>query len=129
MLFRNDKDKKDPEGDDPQGGLRVPLLPLRDIIVFPHMVVPLFVGRARSILALEDAMAGDRDQATRQNEQLQGLHEALFVEANPIPVKWAVQEMGMIGGGIRLPLTPLSLRFHDAVRQAMQQAGVVPARQ
>ena len=44
MLFRNDKDKKDPGGEDQRGGLRVPLLPLRDIIVFPHMVVPLFVG-------------------------------------------------------------------------------------
>src|SRR5215467_8654867 len=52
MLFRNDKDKKD----EPAGGVtRVPLLPLRDIIVFPHMVVPLFVGRQRSIKALEEA--------------------------------------------------------------------------
>jgi ATP-dependent Lon protease len=56
MLFRNDKDKKDPDGDDQRGGLRVPLLPLRDIIVFPHMVVPLFVGRQKSIRALEEAM-------------------------------------------------------------------------
>jgi ATP-dependent Lon protease len=56
MLFRNDKDKKDPSGDDPQDALRVPLLPLRDIIVFPHMVVPLFVGRQKSIRALEEAM-------------------------------------------------------------------------
>jgi ATP-dependent Lon protease len=52
MLFRNDKDKKD----EPANGVtRVPLLPLRDIIVFPHMVVPLFVGRQRSIKALEEA--------------------------------------------------------------------------
>jgi len=56
MLFRNDKDKKDPGGDDQRGGLRAPLLPLRDIIVFPHMVVPLFVGRQKSIRALEEAM-------------------------------------------------------------------------
>ncbi len=56
MLFRNEKDKKEPGGDDPKGGLRVPLLPLRDIIVFPHMVVPLFVGRQKSIRALEEAM-------------------------------------------------------------------------
>ena len=56
MLFRNEKDKKDPGGEDPKGGLRVPLLPLRDIIVFPHMVVPLFVGRQKSIRALEEAM-------------------------------------------------------------------------
>src|SRR5712692_2594123 len=53
MLFRNERgDKK--EG--PVGGARVPLLPLRDIIVFPHMVVPLFVGRQKSIKALEEAM-------------------------------------------------------------------------
>jgi ATP-dependent Lon protease len=52
MLFRNDK--KDPPK---PGALRVPLLPLRDIIVFPHMVVPLFVGRQRSIRALEEAMS------------------------------------------------------------------------
>src|SRR5712692_11168176 len=54
MLFRNDKGEKK-EGV-PAGGLRVPLLPLRDIIVFPHMVVPLFVGRQKSIKALEEAM-------------------------------------------------------------------------
>ena len=59
MFFRND-DKKDPKG--PKAGTRtVPLLPLRDIIVFPHMVVPLFVGREKSIAALEDAMAKDKD--------------------------------------------------------------------
>ncbi len=53
MLFRNDKrDNPGPGG----GGVRVPLLPLRDIIVFPHMVVPLFVGRQKSIKALEEAM-------------------------------------------------------------------------
>jgi ATP-dependent Lon protease len=55
MLFRNDKrDPKEPPSQG--GGLRVPLLPLRDIIVFPHMVVPLFVGRQKSIRALEEAM-------------------------------------------------------------------------
>ena len=59
MLFRNEKDKKDSAGDDPTSS-RVPLLPLRDIIVFPHMVVPLFVGRQKSIRALEDAMAGQK---------------------------------------------------------------------
>lgn len=56
MLFRNDKDKPDSDTEEPGGGLRVPLLPLRDIIVFPHMVVPLFVGRQKSIRALEEAM-------------------------------------------------------------------------
>jgi len=54
MLFRNEKDKKD-DKEQTGGPARVPLLPLRDIIVFPHMVVPLFVGRQRSIKALEEA--------------------------------------------------------------------------
>src|SRR5512142_276665 len=58
MFFRND-DKKDPKA--PKAGARtVPLLPLRDIIVFPHMVVPLFVGREKSIAALEEAMGHDK---------------------------------------------------------------------
>src|SRR5436190_9448379 len=58
MFFRND-DKKDPKS---KGGVRtVPLLPLRDIIVFPHMVVPLFVGREKSISALEEAMNNDKE--------------------------------------------------------------------
>src|SRR5215475_10092871 len=57
MLFRNDKDKKD---EPTSGVMRVPLLPLRDIIVFPHMVVPLFVGRQRSIKALEEAVANNK---------------------------------------------------------------------
>ena len=56
MLFRNDK--KDPDAT--TGGTRVPLLPLRDIIVFPHMVVPLFVGREKSVRALENVMEHER---------------------------------------------------------------------
>ena len=72
----------------------------------------------------EAATAGDRAQATALNDRLAGLHETLFVEANPIPVKWALYEMGLIPAGIRLPLTPLSERYHDTLRQAMKQAGV-----
>src|ERR1700724_4813746 len=59
MFFRNDE-KKDPAGKRPTVRT-VPLLPLRDIIVFPHMVVPLFVGREKSIAALEEAMSHDKD--------------------------------------------------------------------
>jgi len=53
------------------------------------------------------------------------LHQKLFVEANPIPVKWVVAQMGLIGEGIRLPLTPLSAAQHDVLKQAMRQAGVL----
>ncbi len=73
------------------------------------------------------ALAGDREQAEAINAPLTGLHKNLFLEANPIPVKWALHEMGMIPAGIRLPLTPLSEEFHAPVRAAMQQAGVLDA--
>ncbi len=71
------------------------------------------------------ALKGDRATAAAINARLQGLHEVLFVEANPIPVKWALHEMGLIPPGLRLPMTRLSERYHDTVRQAMKQAGVL----
>jgi len=71
------------------------------------------------------ALAGDRDGALDINRPLEVLHQALFVESNPIPVKWALHEMGMIPAGIRLPMTPLAEQFHDTVRQALRQAGVL----
>ena len=71
------------------------------------------------------AMAGDRDTAETLDAPLAGLHEHLFLEANPIPVKWALAEMGLIGRGIRLPLTELSEEHHETLRQAMRQAGVI----
>ena len=70
------------------------------------------------------AFGGDLAKARAINNKLLGLHRHLFVEANPIPVKWALQEMGLITGGIRLPLTPLSSSFHDLLRAAMEQAGI-----
>jgi len=65
------------------------------------------------------------NEARAINERLMGLHKNLFIEANPIPVKWALNEMGLIKGGIRLPLTPLSATHHETVRQAMRLAGVI----
>ena len=73
----------------------------------------------------EAAIAGKREQAAVINDRLVGLHELLFVEANPIPVKWALTEMGLIPFGLRLPLTPLSPCYHEKLRQAMKQAGVL----
>ena len=70
------------------------------------------------------ALAGNIARAREINNRLLGLHRHLFCEANPIPVKWAVQQMGLIEGGIRLPLTPLSPGCHDQVRDAMRQAGI-----
>lgn len=70
------------------------------------------------------ALSGNATKARQVNDRLLGLHRHLFCEANPIPVKWAAQQMGLIKGGIRLPLTVLSKQYHDAVREAMQQAGI-----
>jgi len=71
------------------------------------------------------ALAGDRARAESINQSLEILHRVLFVQSNPIPVKWALHEMGLIPPGIRLPMTPLAAEFHDTVRQALRQAGVL----
>lgn len=70
------------------------------------------------------ATAGKRVEAERIDADLKDLHRTLFIESNPIPVKWAVERMGMIGPGIRLPLTSLAAQYHDAVRGAMATAGI-----
>lgn len=71
------------------------------------------------------ALAGDRARTAALNARLAPLHQALFLESNPIPVKWAVQQLGLIPPGIRLPLTPLSEPFQPAVRAALRQAEVL----
>jgi len=71
------------------------------------------------------AIAGDRAAAESLNRPLDILHRKLFLESNPIPVKWALYEMGMIHEGIRLPLTPLAERYHGELRDALKQAGVL----
>ena len=70
------------------------------------------------------AIAGDAIKARSINQKLLALHQKLFVEANPIPVKWVLQQMGMISSGIRLPLVPLSSTHHEALRLAMHNAGI-----
>ena len=70
------------------------------------------------------ALAGDKTKASEINKGLLGLHETLFVEANPIPVKWALAEMGLIKSAQRLPMTVLSEQYHSVVREAMQAAGL-----
>jgi 4-hydroxy-tetrahydrodipicolinate synthase len=71
------------------------------------------------------ALEGDVQRARSLHFRLLGLHRNLFLEANPIPVKWAVAQMGLIESGIRLPLTPLSENCHERVRAAMRGAGIV----
>lgn len=71
------------------------------------------------------AIAGDADKARLINDKLAALHQYLFSESNPIPVKWALHEMGLIPEGIRLPMTVLSEQFHQPVRDALAAAGVL----
>ncbi len=72
------------------------------------------------------ALAGRHAEALSRNEALMPLHRAMFVEANPIPVKWAVERLGLIGPGIRLPLTPLAERYRAEVAAAMNAVGLLP---
>ena len=72
------------------------------------------------------ALAGNGAAAQRLDTRLSGLHRELFVEANPIPVKWALAQMGLIASGIRLPLTPLSAQYQAGVRAAARAAGALP---
>jgi 4-hydroxy-tetrahydrodipicolinate synthase len=69
------------------------------------------------------ALAGDTKKAIALNNRLIPLHRNLFVEANPIPVKWALNRMGRMAEGIRLPLTPLAPQYHETVSGALRAAG------
>jgi len=82
-------------------------------------VVPAAIARM-----CELALAGNAEEARQINARLLPLHTAMFVESNPIPVKWAVEHMGLIQSGIRLPLTRLSEQYHQQLKTAMQAAGI-----
>lgn len=73
----------------------------------------------------ELALAGKADEAKALNDSLMPLHSAMFVESNPIPVKWALHEMGMMGAGIRLPLTPLSEGQREPLRATLRQLKLI----
>jgi 4-hydroxy-tetrahydrodipicolinate synthase len=71
------------------------------------------------------AIAGDIATALELNNKMFPLHQKLFIEPNPVPVKWALAEMGKMPGGIRLPLVPLAADCHEAVRAALREAGAL----
>jgi 4-hydroxy-tetrahydrodipicolinate synthase len=121
LLRRVPKDFAVYSGDDATG-LALILLGGKGIISVTANVAPRLMHEMCAA-----ALAGDLKKSREANFRLLGLHTRLFVEANPIPVKWAVAQMGLIGTGIRLPLTPLSQQFYETVREAMRQADVVPA--
>lgn len=72
----------------------------------------------------EAALNGHPNHAHALNQELMLLHQRLFIEANPIPSKWALHELGKIPSGIRMPLLPLDKKYHHEVKEAMQSAGV-----
>jgi len=105
-------------GDDGTG-LAFMLMGGHGVISVTANVVPRAMRRM-----CDAALAGNLVAAREINNTLLALHKHLFVEANPIPAKWVLGEMGLIGPAIRLPLTPLAARFHDVLRDAMAQAGI-----
>ncbi len=105
-------------GDDGTG-LALMLMGSHGVISVTSNVVPAAMHQM-----CKAALSGDSETARAINNRLLGLHRHLFVEANPIPVKWVLEQMGRIGGGIRLPMTPLSSSFHPLLKSAMEQAGI-----
>ncbi|WP_185232025.1 4-hydroxy-tetrahydrodipicolinate synthase [Teredinibacter franksiae] len=82
------------------------------------------VAPALTAKLCELALAGDVEEAQIIDERLMPLHNTLFLEANPIPVKWALHRMGLIGDAIRLPLTPLAAEYRPALEAAIESAGI-----
>lgn len=91
----------------------------RGVISVTANVAPRAMHRA-----IAAALAGNADEARRINDTLIPLHKTLFLESNPIPAKWALARMGLIGDGIRLPLTPFASQYHRQVIDALQSAGI-----
>jgi 4-hydroxy-tetrahydrodipicolinate synthase len=92
-----------------------------------HGVISVTANVAPGLMAMLYHAVAKRDfqQACAINQRLLALHKALFVETNPIPVKWCLSYLGKIGAGIRLPMTRLLNEHHETLRQAMMQAGIV----
>ena len=83
------------------------------------------IAPAQMRAVCDAALAGDEAEAKRVNQMIAHLHQQLFCESNPIPVKWALHEMGKMGTGIRLPLTPLSEPLRATLRDGLNQAGLL----
>jgi 4-hydroxy-tetrahydrodipicolinate synthase len=100
------------------------------ILVGGHGVISVTANVAPKVMSEMCAAAsrGNIQEAIALNERVLALNTRLFIEANPIPVKWALAEMGMIHNALRLPLTPLSPQHHDTLRAALREAGCVEQR-
>lgn len=82
------------------------------------------VAPAKMHLLCKATLNGDQTTAKAVNDELMPLHQNLFLEANPIPTKWVLHQMGLIPSGIRLPLSPLNPKFHADLKNAMEKAGI-----
>jgi len=118
LLLRAPKDFIIYSGDDATGAALM--------LLGGHGVISVTANVAPSLMKemCVAAMAGDVAKACATNAKLFGLHQKLFVEANPIPVKWVLQQMGLIKTGIRLPMVNLSAQYHDVLRAAMKSAEI-----
>lgn len=118
LIRRKPRDFRVFSGDDATG-LALMLLGGHGVISVTANVAPRLMHEMCAA-----ALAGEVAKAREINNRLLPLHRNLFLEANPIPVKWALEQMGLVAGGIRLPLTPLSAAYHEAVREALRHAGI-----
>lgn len=118
LLLRLPKDFAVYSGDDATG-MALMLLGAQGVISVTANVAPMLMHQM--CIA---AMAGDVKKACEINAKLFALHQKLFVEANPIPAKWVLQQMGLIKTGIRLPMVNLTAQYHDVLKHAMSRAEI-----
>jgi len=119
LILRTPKEFAIYSGDDATG-MALMLLGSQGVISVTANVAPQLMSEM-----CVTAMAGNVAKACEINAKLFALHQKLFIEANPIPVKWVLQEMGKIKAGIRLPMVNLSTQYHDVMRAAMRQAALI----
>lgn len=119
LLLRAPKDFAVYSGDDATG-MALMLLGGHGVISVTANVAPKLMSEM-----CKAAMAGNVKKACEVNAKLFALHQKLFIEPNPIPVKWVLQQMGLIKTGIRLPMVNLSAQYHDVLRAAMRQAELI----
>jgi 4-hydroxy-tetrahydrodipicolinate synthase len=119
ILDRCDKGFEVYSGDDPTA--------LDLMVNGAHGVISVTANVAPKKMAemCDAALNNNIEMATQLNNDLMPLHKQLFLESNPIPTKWALEKMGRIQSGIRLPLLPLDSKYHGDVQEAMQSAGVL----
>ena len=118
LILRAPKDFAIYSGDDATG-MALMLIGGKGVISVTANVAPKLMSQM-----CKEAIAGNTKAACEINAKLFALHQKLFVEANPIPVKWVLNQMGLIDSGIRLPLVPLSSGNHSALLNAMKQANI-----